>query len=59
MQRHIEAVEHLRSDQPHVCHGVGDVELESPMGRRGHFTFGDVKSNDCEMMTFMISLEPP
>jgi hypothetical protein len=42
-----------------VCHGVGDVELESLMGRRGHFTFADVKSNDCEMMTFMISLEPP
>jgi len=59
MQLHIEAVEHLRSDQPHVCHDAGDAELESLLGRLGHFTFGDVKSNDCEMMTFMISLEPP
>jgi hypothetical protein len=59
MRRHIEPAEHLPSDQRGMRHGVRDIELGSLIGRRGQFTFAEVKSNDCETMTFMISLEPP
>ena len=59
MQRRVEAIEHLWPDQPDIRHMVHDLQFESLIGHRGHYPLGDVKSNDCEMITFMISLEPP